>query len=72
MNNTDFLNFLADDIERLSKMRTTKRRRGKTDSGAKKYKCGQCRKNAGGDIKTIYNNRNMYFCCIGCFEKKNI
>lgn len=73
MNNPNFLNFLATDIERLSKINTSKSRRGnKTNGSVKKYKCGKCRRNANGSIKTIYNKNKMYFCCIGCFEKKNI
>lgn len=58
MDRKEFLNFLSNDIRKLKQ--------------ASRYKCGKCNKTTDDSIKTICNNRKMYFCCIGCFEKKSI
>ena len=66
-NKGDFLNFLTNDIKRL---RSVNRKLNKTR--VYKQKCSQCSNKTNGILKTIINNKPMYFCTIECFEKKNI
>ena len=66
-NKGDFLNFLTNDIKRLKSVN-----RKLNDTGVYKKKCGQCSNKTDDTLKTIINNKLMYFCTVECFEKKNI